>query len=162
MTARRFAYRAFVAGWRELAAARELDARTGLARETVWEYRLDARARRVLVRVPVQPDPEPACLVDEDSATWWAVPALWAEVGPNHSSVEAEALASIAAQARAAAGQPEPQTISDVVREALAELRAERAAQHTISLADLHARRGARVEYIDMGGWLRPILVEAA
>lgn len=137
MTPRRFDYRAFVTGWRALAAEHGLDAATG----------------------------NPVACAD---AGWWRNPAYWADPGPARSVVEAAAITAIAAQARAAAGQAEPQTLEAamtaefraIVREVLTE---ERATQHTIPLADLHALRGAHVEYIDMGGgFVRPVLIEAA
>lgn len=87
---------------------------------------------------------------------WWADPALWAECGRNHSSVEADALRSIAAQARAIAGvKEEPSLVQRmaaefraVVKEALEEDRAARRAD--LPLRQLHALRG--VEVIEIEG----------
>ena len=85
-----------------------------------------------------------------DDPHWWANPALWTESGRNHSSTEAAALASIAAQARRLANAPEPEALEtrmarefrQIVREVLSEERA------ALPLRELHARRGVTVEEV--------------
>lgn len=85
-----------------------------------------------------------------DDPHWWANPALWTETGRNHSSTEAAALASIAAQARRLANAPEPEALEtrmarefrQIVREVLSEERA------ALPLRELHARRGVTVEEV--------------
>ena len=85
-----------------------------------------------------------------DDPHWWANPALWTESGRNHSSTEAAALASIAAQARRLANAPEPEALESrmarafrqIVREVLSEERA------ALPLRELHARRGVTVEEV--------------
>ena len=85
-----------------------------------------------------------------DDPHWWANPALWTETGRNHSSTEAAALASIAAQARRLANAPEPEALEtrmarefrQIVREVLSEERT------SLSLRELHARRGVTVEEV--------------
>ena len=98
-----------------------------------------------------------------DDPHWWANPALWTESGRNHSSTEAAALASIAAQARRLANAPEPEALEtrmarefrQIVREVLSEERA------ALPLRELHARRGAKIEYVDIGaGNICAVLVE--
>lgn len=86
---------------------------------------------------------------------WWARdPAMW-ENGPNASVVEAEALASIAAQVRRIAGVPEieaagvdyairPSVRAEVA--ALAEDGAGRPVQAIMPLIDIHRRQGVVVE----------------
>jgi len=100
-----------------------------------------------------------------DDPHWWADPALWAECGRNHSSVEADALRSIAAQARAIAGVKEEPTLVQrmaaefraVVKEALEEDRAARRAD--LPLRQLHALRGETVIDIEGMRVLVPIKV---
>ena len=85
-----------------------------------------------------------------DDPHWWANPALWTGSGRNHSSTEAAALASIAAQARRLANAPEPEALEtrmarefrQIVREVLSEERA------ALPLRELHARRGVTVEEV--------------
>lgn len=98
-----------------------------------------------------------------DDPHWWANPALWTETGRNHSSTEAAALANVAAQARRLANAPEPEALEtrmarefrQIVREVLSEERA------ALPLRELHARRGAKIEYIDIGaGNICAVLVE--
>ena len=60
---------------------------------------------------------------------WWAKPDIWTDAGVHHSSTEAAAIRSIAAQARAAVGAAPAMTLEQamtrefraIVREALAE-----------------------------------------
>lgn len=145
MTIRAFDYRAFRDGWRKLAAAHGLDHRTGCPLEMETVYRLDERGRRVMARIPILPDPPPEPLCDPASVTWWQQLPLWSEIGPNASVVEAEALASIAAQVRRIAGVPKPETLEvamtrefrQIVREVLTD---------EIPLRELHRRRGMIVE----------------
>ena len=98
-----------------------------------------------------------------DDPHWWANPALWTESGRNHSSTEAAALADVAAQARRLANAPEPEALEtrmarefrQIVREVLSEERA------ALPLRELHARRGAKIEYVDIGaGNICAVLVE--
>lgn len=98
-----------------------------------------------------------------DDPHWWANPALWTESGRNHSSTEAAALANVAAQARRLANAPEPEALEtrmarefrQIVREVLSEERA------ALPLRELHARRGAKIEYVDIGaGNICAVLVE--
>lgn len=85
-----------------------------------------------------------------DDPHWWANPALWTESGRNHSSTEAAALANVAAQARRLANAPEPEALEtrmarefrQIVREVLSEERT------SLSLRELHARRGVTVEEV--------------
>lgn len=98
-----------------------------------------------------------------DDPHWWANPALWTESGRNHSSTEAAALANVAAQARRLANAPEPEALEtrmarefrQIVREVLSEERT------SLSLREIHARRGAHIEYVDIGaGNICAVLVE--
>lgn len=159
MTASRaFDYRAFVQGWRRLCAQRGLDAKTGYTLETVCEYRLDERGVRRMVRVPVHPDAEPECLVDEASPTWWQMPVLWESPGSAHSVVEAEAFRNIAADARAIHRLAEPPTLEEamtrefrlLVREVLTEeVRAGWPVQlPLIPLRTMYTKRGETVEEV--------------
>lgn len=153
MARARFCYREFVATWRELCSQRGLDPRTGYALETVWEYRLDERGQRRMVRVPATPDPDPELLCDPASPTWWQLPLLWADPGKARSRVEADAILSLAAQSRAGVPilrtYPEaPGLISDVFRDWHTERRAqlvERYEQAMLPLRELYARRGEEV-----------------
>lgn len=106
-----------------------------------------------------------ACIeADHDPATgnpnansdpmWWARDLSMWENGPNHSAVEAEALASIAAQVRRIAGVPEVEAagvdyaIRPSVRAeiaALADDGAGRPVQAIMPLRDIHAKRGETV-----------------
>lgn len=154
-TRRAFCYREFVARWRELCSQRGLDPRTGYALETVWEYRLDERGQRRMVRVPATPDPDPELLCDPASPTWWQLPLAWDNAGPSRSRVEAEAILSLAAQSRAATNAPvvrtypeAPGLISDVFRDWHTERRAqlvERYEQVMLPLREMYAARGEEV-----------------
>lgn len=159
MTRPAFNYRAFVTGWRAICQSRNLDPRTGYPAQTEAVYRFDANGRRYLDRVPVLPDPAPECLCDEDNPTWWQLPLLWADQGAAHSSVEAEALASIAAQARRIAGVPEPETVADAVRAAWDEDGARRERQLSMPLRELHMARGEIVDLVAGVRMLVPIKV---
>lgn len=159
MTRPAFNYREYVAGWRAICQSRRLDPRTGYALETETVYRFDTNGHRTMDRVPVLSDPEPECLVDEANANWWVTTSLWSEIGPNHSAVEAEALASIAAQVRRIAGVPDVEAagveaagvdyaIRPSVRAeiaALADDGAGRPVQAIMPLRDIHAKRGETV-----------------
>jgi hypothetical protein len=89
---------------------------------------------------------------------WWARdPALWNDPGPAHSSVEAEALASIAAQVRRIAGVPDAEApgadyaIRPSVRAEIASLAedgAGRLVQGVLPLRDIHRRQGVVVEEV--------------
>lgn len=138
MTHRPFDLRRFLAGYRAGCEAQGLDPATGNPRE--W-----------------------AAVRSEADPRWWADPALWAEGGRNHSSTEAAALANVAAQARRLANAPEPEALEtrmarefrQIVREVLSEERA------ALPLRELHARRGAKIEYVDIGaGNICAVLVE--
>jgi hypothetical protein len=77
---------------------------------------------------------------------WWAKPEIWADAGVHHSSTEAAAIRSIAAQARAA--QPPRMTTLEamtLVREVMTEMAAERMTQLILPLREMHARRGVEV-----------------
>lgn len=118
MARKPFDYSAFVAGWRELCADHGLDPRTGQ-----YTYADDPR--------------------------WWAKdPLMWTDAGPAHSIVERDAIASIAAQARAAHGLAEPKTLADIVQEAWREDGAARSRQLVLPLRELHLRRGVTVEEV--------------
>lgn len=96
---------------------------------------------------------------------WWAVIEYWQDSGPSRSRVEADALRSIAAQARAIAGVKEEPTLVQrmaaefraVVKEALEEDRAARRAD--LPLRELHALRGETVIDIEGMRVLVPIKV---
>ncbi len=96
---------------------------------------------------------------------WWINPAYWMDAGPAHSVVERDAIASIAAQARAAYGLKAPPTLEQVmtaefravVKEALEEDRAARRAD--LPLRELHALRGETVIDIEGMRVLVPIKV---
>lgn len=147
---RPFNYAQFVTRWRWLCDMYGLDAKTSYVLEYEWAYKLDDRGVRRLMRVPVAPEREPECLVDDQAGTWWARPELWHEAGRNHSSTEAAALANVAAQARRLANAPEPEALEtrmarefrQIVREVLSEERA------NLPLRELHARRGVTVEEV--------------
>lgn len=147
---RPFNYAQFVTRWRWLCDMYGLDAKTSYVLEYEWAYKLDDRGVRRLMRVPVVPEREPECMVDDQAGTWWARPELWTESGRNHSSTEAAALANVAAQARRLANAPEPEALEtrmarefrQIVREVLSEERA------ALPLRELHARRGVTVEEV--------------
>lgn len=86
---------------------------------------------------------EPLAATD---AGWWKDPEMWSDPGPAHSVVEAQAIASIAAQARAAA-PPKLTTLEAIglIREVVAEMASERLVQQMLPLRELHARRGVEV-----------------
>jgi hypothetical protein len=127
VTARRtFNYRAFVAEWRELCAVQRID--------------------------PASGNP-----LGYDDPRWWARDcSIWSEIGPNASTVEAEAFASIASQVRRIAGVPDvtteaeyrlrPSMQAEVI--ALAEDGANAMHQTIMPLRELHAKRGEVVEAI--------------
>lgn len=157
MTRRPFNYRAYVAGWRAICLSRNLDPRTGHAAQTEAVYRYDDGGRRYLDRVPVLPDPAPECLCDESSPAWWAQLGLWDDPGAAHSPVEAEAIASIASQARRIAGVPDEQApgvdyaIRPSVRAEIASLAedgAGRDRQIVMPLREMYAARGEMVDTI--------------
>jgi hypothetical protein len=85
---------------------------------------------------------------------WWRDPALWRDPGPAHSVVEREAIANIAAEARALAGQKPPETLAQamtrefrqIVREAMTE--AAQTRRRDLPLRELHALRGVTVEEV--------------
>jgi hypothetical protein len=125
LTARQSA-RAYLDAYRARCAERDLDPATGGPRVFAW---------------PPERQTEPG-------RPWWADGSLWDEPGAAHSSTERDALASIAAQARAATGRPEPVTLAAamerefraIVREVFAE---------QIPLRELHRRRGVEVVMLE-------------
>lgn len=147
---RPFDYAAFRARYRSALITHGLNPRTGLPAEVETVYRVDEAGRRTLARIPVLPDAEPERLCDPSDPMWWAKADLWAEIGPNHSSVEAAALSSIARQARAISGVPEPQTVDQAVREAWEADGADRMVQIPLPLRDIHKARG--VEVVTLNG----------
>ena len=74
---------------------------------------------------------------------------MWTDAGISHSCVERDAIASIAAQARAAHGLAEPKTLADVVQDAWREDGAARSRQLVLPLRELHRRRGVTIETIE-------------
>ena len=111
-----------------------------------------------------------ACLeADVDPATgnpnacadplWWARVELWSDPGAAHSVVEAEAIASIAAQSRRIAGVAEPETVADAVRAAWDEDGARREHQLSMPLRELHLKRGEIVDLVAGVRMLVPIKV---
>jgi hypothetical protein len=145
MTRRTFNYRKFVADWRELCAVQRID--------------------------PISGNP-----LGFDDPRWWARDcSIWAEIGPNASVVEAEAFASIASQVRRIAGVPDVTTEAEyrlrpsmqAEVDALAEDGANAMHQTIMPLRDvplrqIHAKRGAHIEYIDTGaGNICAVLVES-
>jgi hypothetical protein len=118
LTRRPFNARALIAGYRAACIAADLDPATG----------------------------NPCA---NDDPGWWARDYLmWQDPGPAHSPVEAEALASIAAQVRRIAGVPEPETVEDAVRAIWDEDAERRSRQIALPLRELHAKRGETVELI--------------
>ena len=118
---RRFDYAAFRAGWRELCALHRLDPQTGAP------YRFEWPAERQ------QPLGRP----------WWCAPDLWLDAGPAHSVVEAAAVTSIAAQARATVFVPtdKPDALDNIIDYAdqhMQEVRENPAALHDLQLRGLH------------------------
>ena len=79
-----------------------------------------------------------------DDPHWWANPALWTESGRNHSSTEAAALASIAAQARRARGVERPKSNIEIFGEVFLEGAADRHAATAARRAEIEARRARR------------------
>jgi hypothetical protein len=140
MTARRtFNCGAFLAGYRAACIAADLDPATGNARAN-------------------------------DDPRWWARDcSIWAEIGPNASTVEAEAFASIASQVRRIAGVPDvtteaeyrlrPSMQAEVI--ALAEDGSNAMHQTIMPLRELHAKRGEVVEAILGVRMLVPIRMTA-
>jgi hypothetical protein len=123
MTARQSA-RAYLDAYRARCVERDIDPATGNQRVFAW---------------PPERQTEPG-------RPWWADGSLWDEPGAAHSSTERDALASIAAQARAAA-PPRLTTLEamTLVREVMVEMAAERITQMVLPLRELHARRGVEV-----------------
>lgn len=80
-----------------------------------------------------------------DDPDWWLRdPAIWQECGPNHSSTEAAALASIAAQARRARGVERPKSNIEIFGEVFLEGAADRHAATAARRAEIEARRARR------------------
>lgn len=88
---------------------------------------------------------------------WWAQLGLWDDPGAAHSSVDAEALASIASQARRIAGVPETEApgvdyaIRPSVRAEVAALAGDGAGrdrQIGMPLREMYAARGETVELV--------------
>jgi hypothetical protein len=127
LTVRRpFNRTAFLAGYRAACIAADLDPTTGNARAN-------------------------------DDPRWWARDcSIWAEIGPNASTVEAEAFASIASQVRRIAGVPDVTTEAEYVLRpsmqaeviALAEDGANAMHQIVMPLRDIHRRQGVVIDEI--------------
>jgi hypothetical protein len=87
---------------------------------------------------------------------WWAGVEQFAEIGVNHSTVEAEAFASIASQVRRIAGVPDVTTEAEYVLRpsmqaeviALAEDGANAMHQTIMPLRDVHRRQGLVVDLV--------------
>jgi hypothetical protein len=100
---------------------------------------------------------------------WWAGVDVFAEIGPNASTVEAEAFAAIASQVRRIAGVPDVTTEAEYVLRpsmqaeviALAEDGANVMHQTIMPLRELHAKRGEVVEAILGVRMLVPIRMTA-
>jgi hypothetical protein len=108
---------------------------------------LIAGYRAACIAADIDPATGNPCANDDPG--WWARDYLmWQDPGPAHSPVEAEALASIAAQVRRIAGVPEPETVEDAVRAAWDEDAERRSRQIALPLRELHAARGETVEMI--------------
>jgi hypothetical protein len=118
MPRRPFDYKAFVAGWRAIAADHGIDPVSGQ-----YNYA-------------------------DDAGWWKRDPLMWIDQGPAHSCVERDAISSIATQARAAHGLAEPRTLADVVQDAWREDGASRSRQLVMPLRELHAKRGLTIETI--------------
>jgi hypothetical protein len=128
--------RAYLDAYRARCVERDLDPATGGQRVFAWP-----EERK-------QPHGRP----------WWAGVDVFAEIGPNASTVEAEAFASIASQVRRIAG------VSDVANEADAEYRLRPSMQAEVNalaedganamhqtimpLRDVHRRQGLIVDEI--------------
>ena len=146
---RPFNYAQFVTRWRWLCDMYGLDAKTSYVLEYEWAYKLDDRGVRRLMRVPVAPEREPECLVDDQAGTWWANPGLWTESGRNHSSTEAAALANVAAQARRAQSLPAMNPESEyALRPSVKAEVAAWAADCVPPLREIHRRQGLVVDEI--------------
>lgn len=134
---RSFCYRTFVAGWRAACAAQGLNPATGTPIELEAVYRTDLSGRRCIVRVPILPDPDPEPLCDPAARDWWAQPSLWDNAGPNHSATEAAALASIAAQCRAALPKSQQSLFTDQHAQ---EVEYDKTSLHDLPLRAVHWR----------------------
>jgi hypothetical protein len=131
VTARQSA-RAYLDAYRARCVERDLDPATGGQRVFAWP-----EERK-------QPHGRP----------WWAGVDVFAEIGPNASTVEAEAFASIASEVGRIAGRPyvtteaeyrlRPSMQAEVI--ALAEDGAQAMHQTIMPLRELHARRGEVVQ----------------
>jgi hypothetical protein len=126
--------RAYLDAYRARCIERDLDPTTGGQRVFAWP-----EERK-------QPHGRP----------WWAGVEQFAEIGPNASTVEAEAFASIASQVRRIAGVPDVTTEAEYVLrpsiaaevDALAEDGANAMHQTIMPLRDIHRRQGVIVEEI--------------
>jgi hypothetical protein len=146
LTARQSA-RAYLDAYRARCIERDLDPATGGQRVFAWP-----EERK-------QPCGRP----------WWAGVDVFAEIGVNHSTVEAEAFAGLASQVRRIAGVPDVTTESEYVLRpsmqaeviALAEDGANAMHQMIMPLRELHAKRGEVVEAILGVRMLVPIRMTA-
>jgi hypothetical protein len=118
--------RAYLDAYRARCVERDLDPATGNQRVFAWP-----EERK-------QPHGRP----------WWAGVDVFSEIGPNASTVEAEAFASIASQVRRIAGVPEPETVADAVRAAWVTDGAERMHQMIMPLREKLASRGETIDTI--------------
>jgi hypothetical protein len=133
LTARQSA-RAYLDAYRARCVERDLDPATGGQRVFAWP-----EERK-------QPHGRP----------WWAGVDVFAEIGPNASTVEAEAFASIASEVGRIAGRPYVTTEAEYVLRpsmqaeviALAEDGANAMHQTIMPLRDVHRRQGLIVENI--------------
>jgi hypothetical protein len=131
--------RAYLDAYRARCVERDLDPATGNQRVFAWP-----EERK-------QPCGRP----------WWAGVDVFAEIGVNHSTVEAEAFAAIASQVRRIAGVPEPETVADAVRAAWVTDGAERMHQIELPLREIHRRRGETVQELVGIRMLVPIRITA-
>lgn len=130
MTSRRSA-RAYLDAYRARCVERNLDPATGDPYVFVW----------------------PAERQQPEGLPWWCSPELM-EAGEAQSPTEREAMRNLAAEARyrTHVAPPEPlearmaREFRQIVREVLSEERT------SLSLREIHARRGAHIEYVDIGG----------
>jgi hypothetical protein len=139
--------RAYLDAYRARCVERDLDPATGNQRVFAWP-----EERK-------QPCGRP----------WWAGVDVFSEIGPNASTVEAEAFAAIASQVRRIAGVPDvtneaeyvlrPSMQAEVI--ALAEDGANAMHQTIMPLRELHAKRGEVVEAILGVRMLVPIRMTA-
>jgi hypothetical protein len=133
LTARQSA-RAYLDAYRARCVERDLDPATGGQRVFAWP-----EERK-------QPCGRP----------WWAGVDVFSEIGPNASTVEAEAFASIASQVRRIAGVPDVTTEAEYVLRpsmqaeviALAEDGANAMHQIVMPLRDIHRRQGVVIDEI--------------